>query len=148
MPEPITPHEQDHEILSRVIYPAEDGRDHHQAVGSMDAASGESERTVNTMKRIGIFLRKVILPLLLAALLLLLFKPVYMENGTINYLLLWICVGIPFGIHRMFLWLVPHKFDLAGTVGVFALNVIIGGLIGGFALIWQVASGIVATVKG
>ena len=34
------------------------------------------------MKRIGIFLRKVILPLLLAALLLLLFKPVYMENGT------------------------------------------------------------------
>jgi len=100
------------------------------------------------MKRISIFLRKVILPLALAALLLLLFRPVYTEDGAINYLLLWICVGIPFGIHRMFLWLVPHKFDLAGTVGVFALNVIVGGLIGGFALIWQVVSGIVATVKG
>ena len=148
MLEPYTPHEQDHEILSAVLYTAEDGRDHHQTVRSVDAASDKSERTVNTMKRIGIFLRKVILPLALAALLLLLFRPVYTESGTTNYLLLWICVGIPFGIHRMFLWLVPHKFDLAGTVGVFALNVIVGGLIGGFALIWQVVSGIVATVKG
>lgn len=100
------------------------------------------------MKRIGIFLRRVILPLAHAGLLLLLFRPVYMEGGTVNVLLLWICVGIPFGIHRMFLWLVPHKFDLAGTVGVFAPNLIVGGIIGGFALIWQVASGIVATVKG
>ena len=148
MLESHTPHEQDNEILPAVLYAAEDGRDHHQTVRSVDAASDKSKRTVNTMKRIGIFLRKVILPLGLAALLLLLFRPVYTENGTINYLLLWICVGIPFGIHRMFLWLVPHKFDLAGTVGVFALNVIVGGLIGGFALIWQVVSGIVATVKG
>ena len=100
------------------------------------------------MKRIGIFFRKVIFPLLLAALLLLLFKPVYIENGEINFLLLWICVGVPFGIHRMFLWLVPHKFDLAGTVGVFVLDVIIGGIIGGFALMWQVTAGIIATIKG
>ena len=148
MLESHTPHEQDHKILPSVLHTAENGRDHNQAVRSVDAASDKSKRTVNTMKRIGIFLRKVILPLGLAALLLLLFRPVYTENGTINYLLLWICVGIPFGIHRMFLWLVPHKFDLAGTVGVFALNVIVGGLIGGFALIWQVVSGIVATVKG
>ena len=100
------------------------------------------------MRRIDIFLRKVILPLLLAALLLLLFKPVYLENGTINDLLLWICIGVPFGIHKMFLWLVPHKFDLAGTIGIFTLNVIVGGLIGGFALVWQVISGLIATIKG
>lgn len=100
------------------------------------------------MRRIGIFLRKVILPLLLAALLLLFFKPVYRENGTINYLLLWICVGVPFGIHKMFLWLVPHKFDLAGTLGIFTLDVIVGGLIGGFALVWQVITGLIATIKG
>ena len=148
MLEPHALHEQDHEVLPEVLHTAENGRDHHQTARSVDATSDESERTVNTIKRIGIFLRKVILPLALAALLLLLFRPVYRANDTINYLLLWICVGIPFGIHRMFLWLVPHKFDLAGTVGVFALNVIVGGLIGGFALIWQVASGIVATVKG
>ena len=59
-----------------------------------------------------------------------------------------LCVGVPFGIHRMFLWLVPHKFDLAGTVGVFVLDVIIGGIIGGIVLMWLVAAGIIATIKG
>lgn len=48
----------------------------------------------------------------------------------------------------MFLWLVPHRFDLAGTVGVFALNIILGGVIGGFALIAQIVSGIAATIRG
>ena len=47
----------------------------------------------------------------------------------------------------MFLWLVPHKYDLAGTVGVFALDVILGGIIGGFALIFQVIAGVIETVK-
>lgn len=100
------------------------------------------------MKRIGIFLLEVVLPVALATLLALVFKPLYMEDGTINYLLLWICVGLPFGIRRMFLWLVPHKFDLAGTVGVFALNVIAGGIIGGFALLIQMVTGLLHTVTG
>jgi len=38
-------------------------------------------------------------------------------------------------IHRMCLWLVPTKFDLAGTIGVVAVNIIVGGIIGGFALV-------------
>ena len=101
-----------------------------------------------TTKTETIFLKKVVLPLAVASLLLLLFRPVYMEDGTINYVLLWICVGVPFGIHRMFLMLIPHKFDLAGTIVVFVLNVIVGGIIGGFALVWQVMSGVVATVRG
>ena len=88
------------------------------------------------------------LPLVLAAALVFLFRPVYMSEGGINYLLLWICVGLPFGVRRMFLWLVPHRFDLAGTVGVFVLNIIVGGIIGGFALIAGVVAGLVRTVKG
>ena len=48
----------------------------------------------------------------------------------------------------MFVWLVPHKYDLAGTVGVFALDVILGGIIGGFALIFQILGGVIETVKG
>ncbi len=100
------------------------------------------------MKRIGIFLREVLLPLVVAVLLSFLFKPVYMKDGAINYVLLWICIGFPFGIRRMFLWLVPHRFDLAGTVGVVLLNVIVGGIIGGFALVLQLISGVVNTIKG
>jgi hypothetical protein len=48
----------------------------------------------------------------------------------------------------MFLWLVPHKYDLAGTVGVVALDVVLGGIIGGFALIFQILRGVIETVKG
>ena len=100
------------------------------------------------MRRAGIFLRSVALPTAVAAILAILFKPIYMADGTINILLLWICVGVPFGIHRMFLWLVPHRFDLAGTVGVVALNIILGGVIGGFAFVFQIIKGIAATIRG
>ena len=33
----------------------------------------------------------------------------------------------------------PRGFDLSGTVGVVALNFIVGGLIGGVILIWRLA---------
>ena len=89
------------------------------------------------MRRIGIFLRSVALPVCVALLLAILFRPIYLSEGQPNYLLAWICIGFPFGIRRMFLWLVPHRFDLAGTVGVVVLNVIVGGIIGGFAF-WPI----------
>lgn len=49
-------------------------------------------------------------------------------------------VGCPFGIHRMCLWLVPRNFGIGGSIGVFALNCIIGGLIGGVVLIVKMIS--------
>lgn len=49
----------------------------------------------------------------------------------------WLVCGIPFGIWRVRLWLIPRGFDLGGTVGVWALNFIIGGLIGGVIIVWR-----------
>jgi len=43
---------------------------------------------------------------------------------------------------------VPHKYDLAGTLGVVALDVVLGGIIGGFALIFRILGGVIETVKG
>ena len=100
------------------------------------------------MRRLKIFLQSVLLPVCIVALLAVLFHSVYYKDNQMNFLLMWICIGIPFGIRRMFLWLVPHKYDLAGTVGVFALDVILGGIIGGFALIFQILGGVIETVKG
>lgn len=34
---------------------------------------------------------------------------------------------------------IPHNYDLAGTIGIWALNFIVGGIIGGFILIWRIA---------
>ena len=88
--------------------------------------------------------RKTIIPLAVVGLLVTVFYPVCTTNGQCDYFLLWILVGWPFGIGKMFIWLVPKNFGLAGSMGVFALNIIIGGLIGGviagikviFAVIW------------
>ena len=76
------------------------------------------------------FLKEVLLPLLIAL-----------------CLVMWLCVGFPFGIRRMCLWLVPFGYGISGTVGIFALNIIIGGLIGGLALIVGLLLGIIHTIR-
>ena len=43
--------------------------------------------------------------------------------------------GFPFGIKFMCLKLIPKSYGITGAVGVFALNAIIGGLIGGAMLV-------------
>ena len=73
------------------------------------------------------FLKEVLLPLLIALCLAAFFKPVYMADGVCDYFMMWLCVGFPFGIRRMCLWLVPFGYGISGTVGIFALNIIIGG---------------------
>lgn len=83
------------------------------------------------------FIKKVILPVALIGILVLLFQPIYMVDGKINYLYMWILVGIPFGVRRMWIWLIPKNHDLGATVGIVAVNFIVGGLIGGFAAIAQ-----------
>lgn len=47
----------------------------------------------------------------------------------------------------MCLWLVPFGYSISGTVGIFALNIIIGGLIGGLALIVGLLLGIIHTIR-
>ena len=47
----------------------------------------------------------------------------------------------------MFAWLVPSGFGIAGTVGVVALNFIIGGLIGGVVAVYRLVYAVFYTVK-
>lgn len=77
------------------------------------------------------FLKHTVLTLVIALFLFLIFKSVFTKNGETEYFYVWLCCGIPFGIRRMFVWLVPHGYDLGGSVGIIAVNFIIGGLIGG-----------------
>lgn len=80
------------------------------------------------------FVKKVAVPVGGAVFLAEVFYPLCMENGQCDYLKLWMFVGIPYGIHRMFLWVIPKCFDIGGTVGVLALNLLVGGVIGGIIL--------------
>ena len=80
------------------------------------------------------FVKKVAVPVGGAVFLAAVFYHLCMENGQCDYLKLWMFVGIPYGIHRMFLWVIPKGFDIGGTVGVLMLNLLIGGVIGGIIL--------------
>ena len=99
------------------------------------------------MGAIKVFLKEVVLPIALAFCLASFLKPIYMPDGVCDYFLMWICVGLPFGIRRMCLWLVPSGYGISGSVGIFALNLIIGGLIGGLAFFIGLLLGIIHTIR-
>ena len=83
------------------------------------------------------FFFKSILPAAAALLLVCIFKSACMKNGVLDYVWLWILCGLPFGIHRMCLWVIPGDRSFGGGVATFAFNLIIGGVIGGLVLIWR-----------
>jgi len=95
--------------------------------------SDASHRKETFMMRL---FKKYVVPVVMAIILLMLFNPVYCNEQGLNYLLIWILIGLPFGISTMRFWMVPHKMDLSGSLGVMAFDVIIAGLIGGFVAIW------------
>ena len=84
------------------------------------------------------FFRKVILPITLIGILLLLFKPIYMVGGKVDIFYLWLAVGIPFGMQKMFVWLIPRNHDIGTSIGIIAVNFIVGGLIGGVVAVIRV----------
>ena len=98
------------------------------------------------MRRVKVFLTCVAWPLLVAAVFALLFRSVYEQNGMIDLPLAWILIGIPFGIRQVGLWLLPKHRDLSGTLGVFVLSLLLGGVIGGFVLVYRVGAGLVRTM--
>ncbi len=90
---------------------------------------------------------KVILPALGILLWLAICYPISKRPEGFNYFLFWILAGFPFGIRFMCLKLVPKGYGLTGAVGVFALNAVIGGLIGGAMLMTSIIKIFVNIVK-
>jgi len=52
-----------------------------------------------------------------------------------NYFLFWILNGFPFGFRKLSMILVPKGLGIAGEIGVFALDAVVAGLIGGIFLV-------------
>ena len=84
------------------------------------------------------FLKKAVLPVVVALFLYSIFSRIFVEDGVKDFFLIWLACGVPFGIGKMFT-LIPIGFGISGTVGVFALNLVLGGLVGGVILIWKLA---------
>ena len=83
------------------------------------------------------FLWKSIVPAAAAMLLVSIFKSACMKNGTLDYVWLWILCGLPFGLHRMCLWIIPGGRSFGAGIAVAAFSFIVGGVIGGFVLVWR-----------
>lgn len=83
------------------------------------------------------FFCKTILPVAAAALLYCIFRSACVKTGELDYLWLWILCGLPFGIWRLRLWIIPDGGSLGSGIALFALNFILAGIIGGFVLVWR-----------
>ena len=83
------------------------------------------------------FFFKSVLPVTVARILYCIFKSACMKSGELDYVWLWILCGLPFGLHRMCLWIVPGGGSMGGGIALFVLNFILAGIIGGFVLVWR-----------
>lgn len=100
------------------------------------------------MRRVVIFLKEVVVPIAVVIILAAVFRNVYVKEDGCNFLYLWIIVGFPFGITKLGRIFVPIRNDLASTIGICFLNVILAGLIGGVVLVWQIVRGIIKCLIG
>ena len=80
----------------------------------------------------------IVIPLSVMVLWMITCYPVCNKAEGFDYFLYWIMVGCPYGIRKMCMFLIPRNFGIAGSMGVLALNCIVGGLIGGIVLIIRV----------
>lgn len=55
-------------------------------------------------------------------------------------------VGFPFGARKMFAWVIPFGHDVAATIGILLLNVLVGALIGWAVLAYRVITTFFKTI--
>ena len=129
------PHDDGARALDRPRTPGE--------VGALVAARHQQllragQVAVVQVKQRQLLVKKTVIPVVVALFLFSMFSRIFIENGAPDYFLIWLACGVPFGIGKMFT-LIPIGFGISGTVGVVALNLVLGGLIGGVILIWKLA---------
>lgn len=93
------------------------------------------------------FVKRVVIPAVSALFLAALFYTLCMGSGQCDYLKLWWLMGIPFGLHRMFVWIIPRGHDIGSSIGILFINVLAGGVIGGTVLAWRLLAVAVYLVK-
>ena len=76
----------------------------------------------------------VILPGVLTGLIVIVCYPICMKEDGFDFFQFWILSGFLFGFRKMSMVLIPKNYGIGGSLGVLALNCIIGGIIGGFVL--------------
>lgn len=93
-------------------------------------------------------LKKIILPVGTIVILAMIFQPLCVENGILDWRKLILFLGMPYGVRRMFLWFVPTGMGIGGTIGAAVFNLLIGGLFGSVILVWKMMVAVFTVAKG
>ena len=80
----------------------------------------------------------VILPGVLIGLIVIVCYPICMKEDGFDFFQFWILSGFLFGFRKMSMVLIPKNYGIGGSLGVLALNCIIGGLIGGIIVVVRI----------
>ena len=102
---------------------------------------------VNNDRRVSAIIFRVFIPLVAIGFMVMLCYPVCNKPERFDFFLFWILVGFPFGIRRMWMWLIPKNFDIAGSVGILALDCIVGGVIGGVVVVIALIKALCVTAQ-
>ena len=90
---------------------------------------------------------RIIIPMMILAVWMIMCYPVCAKADGFDYFLYWIMVGCPYGIRKMSMFLVPKNFGIAGSIGILALDCIIGGLIGGMIVMIRIINTVMEIIK-
>lgn len=90
---------------------------------------------------------KTILPVGTVALLFFLLQPLCVEQGIFDWRKWLLLAGIPFGVQKMFFWIIPKGIGIGETVGILVFNLLIGGMIGSVIMGWRLFVAAITLVK-
>ena len=81
---------------------------------------------------------KVILPGVLIGIIVIVCYPVCMKEDGFDFFQFWILTGFLFGVRKMSLMLLLKNYGIGESIGIIALNCLVGGLIGGLVLCFMI----------
>lgn len=92
-------------------------------------------------------IKKALLPLAAMTLWVWMIKTILELSGATDPFMFLLLAGLPFGIHKMCIILIPKGYDIGGTVGMIALSVIIGALFGCLMIPFYIGRAIYVTIR-
>ena len=81
--------------------------------------------------------KKSIVPIVVTLVLFGISREMCTVDGVTDYFYVWIICGLPFGIGKLRTWFYMRGGSVGTAAAIFILNFVLGGLIGGFVLIWK-----------
>ena len=92
-------------------------------------------------------IKKALIPMISMVFWLWMVKTIMGVAGNTDLFMFLFLAGLPFGIHKMFIILIPQGYDVGGTIGMIALSVIVGGLLGSLMIPYYVVRAFYVTIR-